>query len=56
MNAYAHFYKYVETLDDLKYDLIKHMKDLVYRVFFSTGPPPKSSKYRKVDQGYVRCI
>ena len=34
MNAYAHFYKYVETLDDLKYDLIKHMKDLVYNLYF----------------------
>ena len=22
-----------------------------YRVFFFTGPPPKSSKYRKVDLG-----
>ena len=39
MNAYAHFYKYVETLDDLKYDLIKHMKDLVYRVFFHLAYP-----------------
>ena len=26
---------------------------LLYRVFFPTGPPPKSSKYRKV---HVRCI
>ena len=28
-----------------------------YRVFFFfTGPPPKMSKYRKVNLGQVRCI
>ena len=29
---------------------------IVQGVFFLTGPPPKSLKYRKVDLGEVRCI
>ena len=31
-------------------------KQYLYRVFFFTGPPPKSSKYGKVDLGKARCI
>ena len=32
--------------------LVVHFrKASIYRVFFSTGPPPKSSKYKKVDLG-----
>ena len=27
-----------------------------YRFFFFTGPPPKSSKSRRLDLGEVRCI
>ena len=27
-----------------------------YRVFFYTGPPPKSSKYKNVNLGKDRCI
>ena len=59
MNAYAHFYKYVETLDDLKYDLIKHMKDLVYRGFFPLGLPLKvlsTEKLIKAMLGVSRTI
>ena len=31
-------------------------KQLQYRVFFLTGTPPKSSEYKKVNLGQVRCI
>ena len=33
MNSYAHFYKYFETLDELKYNLIKRKKDLPYNMY-----------------------
>ena len=42
-------------LNDLaKRDLI--VMNIIQGVFFHTGPPPKSSKYRKVDLGEVRSI
>ena len=31
----------------------REFKDITYRVFFYTGPPPKSSKYEKVNLGSV---
>ena len=33
-----------------------HQPTPLYRVFFFTGPPPKSSKYKKFNRGEVRCI
>ena len=37
-------------------DLGEQHYEYVYRVFFLTGTPPKSSKYKKVNLGWVRCI